>query len=107
MQFIAIKYLTVIGLFCYNLMNISGTFIAMKKDKTSQSSLIDPNLNPQNAMKKGYTYIDDVIYDQQSPSDAMIHILELSQEFNCKLGAPQCSLTLDPYFGLYVPRKVI
>lgn len=76
----------------------------MKKDT---SSLIDPDLNPQNAMKKGYTYIDDVIYDQTRPSDAMLHILELSKEFNCKLGAPQCALTLDPYFGLYVPRKML
>lgn len=68
-------------------------------------SIFDPSLTPQNAEKKGYEYIDDVIYDQLNPSDAMIDVLEFIQLFHCKLGTPVEDSVDYTYFGLYVPSN--
>jgi len=65
---------------------------------------IDPTLTPQNAHSKGYTYIDDVIYDHQNPNDAMREILELINTEGYKLGTPDNPIYPDPYYGLYVPN---
>jgi hypothetical protein len=65
--------------------------------------IFDPSLTPQNAGKKGYEYIDDVIYDQLDPSDAMIDVLEFIQLFHCKLGTPVETSIPFSYFGFYIP----
>lgn len=68
-----------------------------------KNSLFDPSLTPQNARKKGYHYIDDVIYNQKNPNKTMLDILEFSKESQCKLGTPSMTNLLDSYFGLYIP----
>ena len=75
-----------------------------KMKPLTSSSLFDPSLTPHNAPKKGFTYIDDVIYDLLNPSEAMKDILEFAREFHCKLGTPN-STNPDECFGLYMPVK--
>ena len=75
------------------------------KIQDKSASLFDPSLTPQNAKKKGYEYIDDVIYDQLNPSEAMIDILEFIRQFHCKLGTPANTMNLESFFGLYLPRQ--
>lgn len=73
-----------------------------KMNPTSLPSLFDPSLTPQNALEKGFRYIDDVIYDFLNPSEAIKDILEFAREFHCKLGAPT-NTNVDNFFGLYMP----
>lgn len=69
-------------------------------------SLFDPALTPQNAGKKGYDYIDDVIYDFINPSDAIVETLDFVRKFKCKFGTPSQDAIDNFYFGLYVPKKI-
>jgi hypothetical protein len=75
------------------------------KISDQSSTIFDPSLTPQNAEKKGYQYIDDVIYNQLNPSEAMIDILEFVRQFHCKLGTPANTMNLESFFGLYVPSQ--
>ncbi len=58
------------------------------KTKQIAATFFEPSLTPHNAYERGYKYIDDVIYDQNNPSDAMREILEFVQAEHCKLGVP-------------------
>lgn len=78
-------------------------FFAMKPADT-KSTLFDPSLTPHNARKRGYEYIDDIIYDLVNPNETIKDILEFLREFQGKLGTPSRN-DLDSYFGLYVPRQ--
>ena len=74
--------------------------------KTSAvASLFDLSLTPRNAGKKGYTYIDDVIFDQINPSEAIRDLIELSHVVPCKFGKPNNVVGNDPYYGLYIPNE--
>lgn len=66
-------------------------------------SFFDPSLTPINAQKKGYNYIDDVIYDFLNPNETMKDILEFLHEFHGKLGTPANDTTTEQFFGLYMP----
>jgi len=70
--------------------------------KNETSSFFDPSLTPENAKKKGYTYIHDIFYDFLNPTSTMIDILEFSKKFNCKIGMPE-NITLILHFGFYMP----
>ncbi len=76
--------------------------VYITKPSDARSSLFDPSLTPQNARRKGYTYIDDVIYDFQNPGEAINDILDFSRQFHCKFGTPS-GTGLDSCFGLYIP----
>jgi aspartate 1-decarboxylase len=65
------------------------------------ASIFDSNLTPNNAVFKGYIYIDDVILDKNMPtSNEYINII---QENGFKLGIP--SRNEYGNFGLYVPES--
>ena len=68
----------------------------------NDSSFFDPSLMPQNAKKKGYSYINDIWYDFLNPTTTMLDILEFSKKFHCKIGMPE-NITSDLNFGFYIP----
>ena len=74
------------------------------KTESIDPSLFDLSLTPLTAMKKGYTYIDDVIYDQRNPSEAIVDLLELVKKIHCKFGKPGNALPNSECYGLYVPK---
>lgn len=67
------------------------------------SSLIDWTLTPQNALNRGYRFIDDMFYDSQTP---LPEVITLVKEERCKLGSPHSKTYDDPCCcGLYTPLK--
>ena len=67
-------------------------------------SLFDLSLTPHNARAKGYEYIDDVIYEVESPDETMLDILTFLREFHGKLGVSRGGMSGDSFFGLYLPK---
>lgn len=66
------------------------------------ASLIDWTLTPKNALKRGYQFIDDLLYDSQAP---LPEVLTLVKEDGCKLGSPDSKTYDSPCCGLYTPLK--
>jgi len=73
--------------------------------QNKKQSIFEPALTPYNAGEKGYFYIDDIIYDLLNPNETMMDMLHFINEFQWKLGTPKEDMSMEPYFGLYIPLK--
>jgi hypothetical protein len=59
-------------------------------------------LTPENSEIKGYEYLQDVIYDEDAPLQAMKDILKhFIHRDDFVLGGPALELTLGTTYGLY------
>jgi hypothetical protein len=61
---------------------------------------IDTTLTPQNAEKRAYKYMADIMYHEAFPSP---EIVELVTEYGHKLGQPSAQNKEDGYTGIYAP----
>lgn len=67
--------------------------------------IVDMTLNPENAPRRGYKYVDDVLYDVFAISDSINDILQLAKDNGYKLGIPSPHNDFDFFYGLYAPQK--
>lgn len=67
--------------------------------------IFDLSLTPENAKKRGYRYIDDIIYKVFPLSYALDDILKLVHEDGYKLGKPSSINDFDLFYGLYAPLE--
>lgn len=63
--------------------------------------LIDLSLTPENAVKRGYEFDSQVIYDREAPFEAMEDIIDLVKKNGYKLGQPASDIS--KMLGLYKP----
>lgn len=76
--------------------------LLIKADGTGVE-IFDLSLTPENAKKKGYKYIEDVIYNVIAPTSHKNDILQLIYKNGYKLGSPIHAN--KPVYGLYAPIK--
>lgn len=67
--------------------------------------IVDMTLTPENAPRKGYRYVDDVLYDVFALSDSLKDILQLAMDNGFKLGIPSPRNDFEFFYGLYAPQK--
>ena len=67
--------------------------------------IVDMTLTPENAHRRGYKYVDDVLYDVFAMCDSINDILTMSKADGFKLGIPSPHNDFDFFYGLYAPQK--
>ena len=67
--------------------------------------MFDLSLTPENAKKRGYEYIDDVIYSIFAMHNSLPDILKLVHQHGYKLGTPSRKNNFESFYGLYAPIK--
>jgi hypothetical protein len=67
-------------------------------------AIFDLSLTPENARKRGFKYIDDIIYDIFALNNSLSDILKLIHTNGYKLGVPSRRNNFTPFYGLYAPE---
>ncbi len=66
--------------------------------------IVDMTLTPQNAHRRVFKYVDDVLYDVFALSDSINDILQLAKDNGFKLGIPSPHNDFAFFYGLYAPQ---
>lgn len=69
--------------------------------------IVDMTLTPENARKRGFKYIDDVLYEVFAISDSINDIFQLAKDQGCKLGIPSPQNDFEHFYGLYMPVDTV
>lgn len=67
--------------------------------------IVDMTLTPENAHRRGYRYVDDVLYEVFALSDSINDILQLAKADGYKLGIPSPHNDFELFYGLYAQQK--
>jgi hypothetical protein len=68
--------------------------------------LVDMTLTPENAISRGYKYLDDVEYHAFIKSDSINNLLQFAKDNGFKLGIPSPRNDFENFYGLYAPRQI-